>query len=270
MDKLTANRITSAHRRGSSRPVIVETDRGLRLLKLRGAGQGTEPLVAEIIVAELARALGLLVPAQSLVTLPARIETANWDDELAVLLERSVGLNLGFAYLEGTREISAADAAAVPSGVRASILWFDRLVMNPDRTASNPNLLREVDRIWLIDHGAALGFHYNWAALTEDLPRRAPVMPDAHLFDPHVAAEELIEVDARLAPLLTRDVLEEAVHLVPDSFLGADSADQRRRRRAAYSAFLWKRLRPPRPFLLSRQAIAARTVRRPGWLTRRR
>jgi hypothetical protein len=50
VDVLSAERISAAGRRGSSRPLIVETDAGARIVKLRGAAQGTGPLVAEIIV----------------------------------------------------------------------------------------------------------------------------------------------------------------------------------------------------------------------------
>jgi hypothetical protein len=76
VDVLIAERITAGGRRGSSRPLVVETRAGVRIVKLRGAAQGTAPLVAEIIVAELAEAIGLAVPPRSLIELPAGIETA--------------------------------------------------------------------------------------------------------------------------------------------------------------------------------------------------
>src|ERR1051325_1521365 len=49
MQQITATRLLNADRRGSSRPFIVDTGDGPRLVKLRGAAQGTPPLVAEII-----------------------------------------------------------------------------------------------------------------------------------------------------------------------------------------------------------------------------
>jgi len=39
--------------------------------------------------------------SRALIVLPAEIETANWDDELADLLAASVGVNLGFDFLPG-------------------------------------------------------------------------------------------------------------------------------------------------------------------------
>jgi hypothetical protein len=53
-----------------------------------------------------------------------------------------------------------------------------------------------------------------------------------------------------LAPLLTRELLGDVLACVPDSFLTARPAEWGpSRARAAYVAFLWKRLKAPRPFL---------------------
>jgi len=78
---LTALRAVEGGRRGSSRPIVVETEKGLYLVKLRGAAQGTGPLVAEIIVAEIAEALGLSVPERGLVQLGAEIDSPERDAE---------------------------------------------------------------------------------------------------------------------------------------------------------------------------------------------
>ena len=217
MKVLTARRITSAGRRGSSRPIIVDTSAGARLVKLRGAAQGTAPLVAEIVVGKLAAQLGLAVPPQSLVDLPDKpdIEAAEWDDELGGLLAASVGLNLGFDYLDGARELAGSDVERVAPEVRAAILWLDRLVSNPDRTARNPNLLWWEGQLWLIDHGAALGFQYAWSCVSESMPRDAGWTPEAHLFEAIVPNDDLRAADATLAPRVTHEVLDAAVAEVP-------------------------------------------------------
>ena len=60
------------------------------------------------------------------------------------------------------------------------------------------------------------------------------------------------EVDESLAALLPRDTLEAVVRAVPAEFLPAEAGSEARaRRRAQYAAFLWKRLKAPRPFLAS-------------------
>ena len=60
---IVAVRYVTPLREGGSLPAVVEgDDGGLYVLKFRGAGQGPNALVAEIIVGELARAAGLTMP----------------------------------------------------------------------------------------------------------------------------------------------------------------------------------------------------------------
>ena len=277
MQIVDARRVLAADRGGSSWPIVVETDDGVRFAKLRGAAQGTAPLVAEVIVAELAGALGLHVPARSLVRIDDRLESDDRDQELADLLVASRGVNLGFTLLDAPRKLQPEDIDAVRLDEAAAILWLDGLVMNPDRTAGNPNLLWWQDDLWLIDHGAALGFQYRWPTLDEDAPRQPLAMREPHLL--RARAPDLSPWDDAFAARMTRDVIERAVETVPDSFLDplletngtAATSDARRRRRAAYVAFLWKRRQAPRPFLVAVPSTAPEPKRgRPSWLTRGR
>lgn len=250
MKTYTAQRVLSPVRRGSSLPVIVEHPGGRLFTKLHGAAQGPAALVAEIVVARLAEALGLRVPARSLVRLEAGIESVDRNDELRELLDRSAGLNLGFELIEGGRDLLPHEADRVDDDTAVAILWLDGLVMNPDRSVRNPNLLWGPGGVWLIDHGAALGFQHNLARLTEDSPRRV-LSPGGHLLT--ARAGLLPKWDAVLAEQISREVLRAALAEVPDEFLRPLVSDGRsgalERRREAYVAFLWKRLKAPRPFL---------------------
>jgi hypothetical protein len=155
-------------------------------------------------------------------------------------LNRSAGLNLGLAYLEGYRNVTPADAARIDPQLQASIAWLDRFAENPDRTSKNPNLMIRAGRIELIDHGAALTFHHEWESVTEQTPRVSGNFMTEHLL--HVSAEQLLAADRRLAPKIKRDVLERALSDVPDAFLESLSREASDRQRAAYVAYLWKRL----------------------------
>jgi hypothetical protein len=280
MEALRVLRILSGKRRGSSRPVVAETEAGARFVKLRGAAQGTGPLVAEIIVGAFADAIGLSVPARSLVYLPDAIDVADGDDELEDLLRASVGLNLGFGYLADARDATPREVEMMSADDRATILWLDRFVLNPDRTVQNPNLVYSDRRIWLVDHGAALRFQYDWSQVTEESPRAVRPEAEPHLFASSVAPGDLAEWDQILAARITRDVIESAVDAVPDTFLTPmlspaphldELEEALRRRRAAYVAFLWKRLASPRPFLAAGPLMSHSRQRggRPPRLTRR-
>ena len=61
--RVSATRYVTPLREGGSLPGIVEADDlGTYVVKFRGAGQGLRVLVAEVLVGELARRLGIRVP----------------------------------------------------------------------------------------------------------------------------------------------------------------------------------------------------------------
>ena len=100
---VTATRYVTPLREGGSLPGLVEADDdGLYVVKFRGAGQGPKALAAEIVVGELARALGLPVPELVLVELDGEMARAEPDPEIQDLIRASAGLNLGVDFLPGS------------------------------------------------------------------------------------------------------------------------------------------------------------------------
>jgi hypothetical protein len=278
LKSVTATRAIDGGRRGSSRPIVVETDAGPCIVKLRGAAQGTGPLVAEIMVGAIADAMGLSVPARMLVNLQPTMNIPERDAELRDLMGASIGTNLGFAYLADARELVLTEIDKVSTADRAAIFWLDRFVMNPDRNARNTNLLWSKNKLWLIDHGASLGFQYDWSTVTESSPTRQFVETEPHLFAASLSTADVATADERFAKIITRETLERAVAEVPDGFilplLGRDAdlvsaSEALRRRRVAYSTFLWKRLSGPRSFADPR-AVPEPRVRTgpPDWVRR--
>jgi hypothetical protein len=229
--------------------VIVDTGTERLFTKLHATAHGTAPLIAEVVVGELAEALGLATPARCLVELDVDIESLDPHQELLDLLRRSAGLNLGFQLLEGYRDLKPPDTRHIGPELAASIIWLDALVQNPDRTQQNPNLMIKAGRVSLIDNGAALTFQYDWDNVTEQTPRQSGTFVEKHLLQ--VSPDQLEARDYELAARLTREVLERALASVPDEFLAplVPANGTAERLRAAYVAYLWKRLRAPRPFV---------------------
>ncbi len=260
MQKLTITRVISGLCQGSSRPVIVETKSGKYFVKLRGAAQGCGALVSEIIVAALAEALQLPVLPRQLAILEPDTPTDDKNDELADLLASSIGLNLALPMMNNARDATSKDLAQLTQGEKAAILWLDRFVMNPDRTDQNPNVLWCGKCFFLIDHGAALRFQYDWTRVTERTPHKIGLTYKPHIFESISELKEWSHWDTLFAECITRSILEEAVATVPNNFLhpllpnailGESSEFLEKsilRRKAAYVAFLWKRLKLPRNF----------------------
>lgn len=241
LQRCRATAVVRRERSGSSSPVVVDTDSGVWFTKLRGAAQGAAPLVAELIVAELAELVSLAVPSRALVMLPPDIPSVDQNDELRDLLTRSAGLNVGFAMLESARNLTRTEYETVPLDVAATTLWLDMLVHNLDRSPSNPNVMVRRGVYWLIDHGAALPFHHDWRGVSEQSPRVTYAV-SAHVFG--WTAPVLPAVHATVSSRLSREAITHAVNVVPDELLEAaepGAAIDPVRRRAMYAAWLWKR-----------------------------
>lgn len=217
-----AIRYVTPLREGGSLPGIVEADDlGTYVVKFRGAGQGPKVLVAEVIVGELARRLGLSMPDLVRVELDPVIGRSEPDEEVQDLLHASGGLNLGMDFLPGAVGFDPAAWQPDPD-TAARVLWLDALTSNVDRTWRNPNLLVWHGHLWLIDHGASLWFHHAWSAAKSAATR--PYDASDHVLAP-TAAGHLHDADKLLAPQVTRALLDEVTALVPDDWLAPSDAE---------------------------------------------
>ena len=243
-----ATRYVAPLREGGSLPGLVEADDlGIYVCKFRSAGQGVRALVAEIVVGELARRLGIDVPRLVLVDLCADIARFEADEEVQDLLRGSIGVNLGIDFLPGA---FGADLSTRPDpDVAAAVLWLDALTANVDRSWRNPNLLLWGGRLWAIDHGACLYFHHSWGGGIGS-PQRFAAQP--YDLSDHVLghyAPGLGAADARLAPMLTPELLGEVMDLVPTDWLEPVPGSSAEQVRSAYVDFLLARVEGPRSWL---------------------
>lgn len=238
--KVVATRYITPLREGGSLPALIEADDGKEyVLKFSGAGQGVKALLAEVVAGEIARHLGLDVPELVFVDLEEGIGRNERNPEIKDLLQASVGLNLGMRYLPSAFAYNPLVEPLPNTRLASDIVWFDAYVTNVDRTARNVNMLIWDEKLWLIDHGAALYFHHGWQDyLSRSKSRFAMISQHALLS----LADDLAGATARLAPQLTSDVLQEVVDLVPDEWLVDDDIfDTPVAQRAAYVDYLISR-----------------------------
>ena len=253
---VVATRYVTPLREGGSLPAIVEADDdGMYVLKFRGAGQGPKALIAELVAGEIARVAGLPVPEIVFVELDADLARTEPDPEIQALIRASAGLNLALDYLPGA--VTFDPIAEKPdSELASSIVWFDAYVSNVDRTPRNSNILVWHQRLWLIDHGAALYFHHAWNNPLERCHDPFPHVKDHVLLQ---QAGSLPEIHPKMLVRITPEVIERVVELIPDSWLVNDTLLGRiQQQRNVYKEYLVRRLEPPHPFL--EEAIRARSL----------
>ncbi len=221
--RIAATRYVTPLREGGSLPGLVEAeDDGLYVLKFRGAGHGAKALVAEVVAGELARALGFAVPDLVVLDLDPAIGRTEPDQEIQDLLLGSTGANLGVDFLPGALPFGPAAGPAPDPALAAEIVWLDALLTYVDRTANNTNLLLWHGRLWLIDHNAALFFHYADGDALAHARAPFPAVRD-HVLLPF--AGSIREADERLRPRVTPDLLAGIAAAVPDEWLeGRDGA----------------------------------------------
>jgi hypothetical protein len=279
--EVTATRYVAPLRSGGSVPGVVEADDlGTYVVKFTGSAQGRKALVAEVIVGELARALGLRFPELVLVHFDPAIADGEPHQEVRDLHASSTGINLGMDYLPGAKDFTpeVAKAFRVDPLEAGRIVWLDALTANVDRTVHSSNLMiwptlgTVPPRLWLIDHGAALVFHHRWDGSDPEKVYDFRHHALGH-YGPDVHA-----ADAELAPRVTEELLREIVAEVPDAWL-TDLASPGEAREA-YVTYLHARVRasqqwlptdfPNREELAAEEALrAAKTQQgRPEWLKR--
>jgi len=257
---IRAVRYVIPFREGSSVPALIEADDlGLYVVKLKGSGQGPKALIAELVVGELARVVGLTVPEIALVNLEAALAASEPHREIAEQLERSAGLNVGLDYLPGSITFDPLVDRPPDPDQASRIVLFDAFTANIDRTPRNPNLLTWHKRLNLIDHGAALYFHHGWGP---DSSLDGVSDPFSEVKD-HVLLPWASSLDAaadHLRAALTDVALHAATAEIPASWLrpedGFVSEDSHRQ---AYADWLKTRLETlPRLVQEAKSARAAR------------
>lgn len=237
-------------REGGSMPAIAEADdEFLYVLKFKGAGQGSNALIAELIGGELARKLGLKVPELVFADLDEAFGRTEADEEIQDLLKFSTGLNLALHYLSGSITFDPA-VTKVDELLASKIVWLDALLMNMDRTAKNTNMLWWHKELWLIDHGAALYFHHSWNDWEKQATKPFLLIKD-HVLLPQASA--LSQVDKDFKEILTHAFIKDLVQLIPDEWLQGDHFTSPDGYRNAYADFLNTRIATSEIFVKAAQ-----------------
>jgi len=165
---------------GSSLPVEIETTDGQRLvLKMKGAGNGTQSLLAEFIVNRAAVAMGWPVPDAVAVRIPAGFPWEFGTDEFDDIVQKSYGVNLGLQYLGPCQALDAEALKKVSPKLLGEMATLDALFLNYDRSAKSGNILADLSgKTWFIDHGSCQFLDPAFVAKPLALPPGHVLLPD--------------------------------------------------------------------------------------------
>lgn len=243
-----ASRYITPLREGGSLPALVETtDGGLYVVKFRGAGQGVRALIAELLAGEIARSLALQVPELVYLDVDPQLGRSEPDPEIQDLIRNSEGLNLALQYLPSAFAYNNLLRPTPSSQMASMLVWFDAYVTNVDRTPRNVNLLMWRNDIWLIDHGAALYFHHDWANYLDRSRSRFAMIRQHALLE---YADDIPGADARAHEILTQHLLQRIVDAIPCSWLGDEPQfSSSLEHRQAYYEYLLSRLEASSEFV---------------------
>ena len=210
-------------REGGSLPALAEADDDFKyVLKFKGAGHGVKALIAELIGGEIARVLKLKIPELVYANLDEAFGRTEADEEIQDLLQGSQGLNLALHFLSGA--INYDPVVTVVDAKKASqIVWLDSYITNVDRTFRNTNMLIWHKELWLIDHGACLYFHHSWTNWEKHAQSPFALIKD-HVLLPQ--ASLLKETDALFKSILSQEVLQSIVNLIPEEWLNWEDSDE--------------------------------------------
>ena len=227
-------------REGGSLPALAEADDDFKyVLKFKGAGHGVKALIAELIGGEIARVLKLKMPELVFANLDEAFGRSEGDEEIQDLLQGSQGLNLAMHYLSGAINYDPV-VTIVDEKLASKIVWLDAYITNVDRTFRNTNMLMWRKELWLIDHGACLYFHHSWNTWEKHAQSPFALIKD-HVLLPQ--ATLLNEVDADFKAILTPQVLNSIVNLIPEQWLEWEDSDETPEAlREVYLQFLLTRL----------------------------
>lgn len=237
--RVEVTRYITPLREGGSLPALAEANDGFKyVLKFRGAGHGVKMLIAEVLGGLIAQELGMAVPELVFADLDEAFGRTEADEEIQDLLQFSKGLNMALHFLSGALTYDPA-AEEVEAMLASKIVWLDAYITNVDRTFRNTNMLMWHKELWLIDHGAAFYFHHSFTNWEKSALTPFPFIKDHVLLH---QATHLEEVNTQFKAMLTDDVLQAIVAVLPLDWLDWEESDlDPEEIRAVYLKFLKSR-----------------------------
>jgi hypothetical protein len=156
---------------GSSFPIIVDDGTQIFLVKLSAGMSGEYSLLSEWFGNVIGKKLGINTRQPKWIYLTDLLEYNNVYIEVRDLIEKSMGLNISFEYIENAKDFSLLESESMAKEKFIDVYLLDVLMLNIDRTVNNLNLMRDdEDNLIVSDFESSLIFNemLNGRALYKD------------------------------------------------------------------------------------------------------
>ncbi|MBM7604997.1 hypothetical protein JOC75_003001 [Metabacillus crassostreae] len=224
-------------RSGSSLPILIrDGDNQKIFVKLSGSGEGTDSLVMEWIANKLGLKINLPVLEPVLLNIDYLENYESADIETRELIEKSIGYNLAFQYIE-SEELVQREFIDKQNQLLFLFFW-DCFLINIDRTPQNLNLLKVNNKIIAIDYGFSFLLKQILSHSTLKVNTQILKQLKRHPFNTNDKYEDsLKKFVTRLQKISLEDV-SSIIHEIPEGWLSSDE-------KAYFTKQLWEKIQQP-------------------------
>lgn len=221
--KITIREILRVSEQGWSRPFLCRDEKGDEYW-CKGANAGLRSVRNEWVCANLAKNLGLPVPAFAIAKVPYELFCV-WKRAISggtpqLITEANPFVFASLRVAEVKDVMNRSELIAVDSRLQAKIVLFDEIIRNLDRSEYNSNLLVTIGlkkNLYIIDHNLAFDEKFDRRTfLKEHILREA--LPEA-------SEDDKAEFRKAIVGAMNEGFLEKVWDEMPSEWLDEDGAE---------------------------------------------
>lgn len=156
---MTNIKVISYHLSGNSFPIVIQYDYKKFLIKLRAGLSGEYSSLSEWLGNQIGRLIGLNTRQPYWILLTDSIKYDNIYIEVKDLIDKSLGINIGFEYIDSAEVFDISEISKIDKEQQIDIYLLDLLMRNIDRTTQNHNLLINKSGVLITDYDSSLIFN---------------------------------------------------------------------------------------------------------------
>jgi len=148
--------IESYIQKGNSFPIIINDNEKKYFVKLRAGMSGKYALLNEWIGNKIGAQLGINTQTPIWIELDSDLQIGDIHLEVKELVQKSVGLNIGFDYQPQAIDLKEQELDKWNKQELKEIFLLDLMMINIDRTSGNLNLMKVGGKLFSVDYESSL------------------------------------------------------------------------------------------------------------------